>query len=467
MPPRNVRATAADAAAGLPVTVDECDLLLGSFAIRDHVAVAVSGGSDSVALMVLARAWSQRHGRPRLTVLTVDHGLREGSAAEAARVAVWAECCGVPHRTLVWRGPKPRTGVQAAARHARYHLMTRWCRANGGDAVVLAHTLEDQAETVVMRLARGSGVDGLSAMAAESRLDGVTLLRPFLAVRKARLQATLEALGQPWIEDPSNRDQRYERVRVRRALAVLEDLGVSAEAIGRSAARLGEARTALDGAVDQVVAGAVTCFDAGVVSVDLDQLTATGSEIATRLLARSVQAVGGQPRPPGHEALARLDRQLRHDEGSSWTLGGCAIRRRRRQVLICRETGRRGPDPLALGDDATVVWDGRFRVHMPRDERPSGLVIRALDAEGWQQVVATGRRHRALPAYIGRSLPSVWNRDRLVGVPHLQRSWDEPVAVEFIGRDLLAGARWQRLIDAGVTVDLPARPIIAATIENE
>jgi tRNA(Ile)-lysidine synthase len=465
LPPRNDRATAADDAR-LPVTPDEADLLFKSLARFRHVAIAVSGGSDSVALMALARAWSQRRGGPELTALTVDHRLRPASAAEAVEVAGWAGRMGLTHHTLVWDGLKPDHGIQEAARQARYGLLVHWCRANGADAVALAHTLEDQAETVLMRLARGSGVDGLSGMSAVSQLEGVALLRPLLAIRKARLQATLEALDQPWIEDPSNRDERFERVRVRRALGVLEELGVTAEAIGRSAGRLGSARAALDEAAARAMAEAVTSFDAGFVSVDLDRFAATGAEVGIRLLARCLQAIGGSARPPGYGALAQLDRHLRAEEGTSWTLGGCAIRRRRNQALICRESGRRAPLPGAVGRGDSRIWDGRFRISVVGD-RPASLVVRALDAAGWQRVVAGDRRRRTVPAYLGRSLVSVWNGDRLVSVPHLEPSPAGPVEAEFLDRGLLAGARRQRLIDAGVTANLPARPIIAATIEDE
>jgi tRNA(Ile)-lysidine synthase len=466
LPPRNVRATAADDVARLPVTPDEADLLFEGFACYRHVAIAVSGGSDSVALMALARAWSQRRGGPRLTALTVDHGLRPEATAEAVAVAAWAEGMGLAHRTLTWEGPKPAHGIQEAARQARYGLMGEWCQANGADALALGHTLEDQAETVLMRLARGSGVDGLSGMAGVSQLDGIALLRPLLGLRKSRLRATLEALEQPWIEDPSNADERFERVRVRNALAILEDLGMTAEAIGRSAGRLGSARAALDEATAQAMADGVTCFDAGFVSVNLDRFAATGAEIGARLLARCLQAVGGRAHPPGHDALARLGRHLRTGEGSSWTLGGCAIRRRRARALICRESGRRAPEPAAIGRNAPTLWDGRFRIAVA-GSRPSGLVIRPLDVAGWTQVVARDRRQRSLPAYLGRSLVSVWSGDRLVSVPHLEPSRTGPVVAEFLGRGLLAGVRRQRLIDAGVTANLPARPIIAATIEDE
>ncbi len=179
------------------------------------LAVAVSGGADSMALLCLAARWGKRP----LTALTVDHGLRAESAEEARRVKGWAEAQGVPHVTLAWRGEKPKANLQAAARAARYGLLAQWCRDARVEGLLLAHTLDDQAETVLLRLARGSGVNGLAAMAPATRLRGVTLLRPLLGISRARIVATLEALRQPWIEDPSNEDTRFARVRLRKARA--------------------------------------------------------------------------------------------------------------------------------------------------------------------------------------------------------------------------------------------------------
>ena len=182
--------------------------------------VAVSGGGDSVALLLLARDWAARAGRA-VEAVTVDHGLRPGSAGEAAEVAALCARIGVPHDVLAWRGWDGNGNLQDNARRARRSLIADWARSRDVGAVALGHTLDDQAETLVMRLARGSGVDGLAAMAAESRAEGIVWLRPMLGLRRADLRAWLMAEGVGWAEDPSNEDEGFARVRVRRALDVL------------------------------------------------------------------------------------------------------------------------------------------------------------------------------------------------------------------------------------------------------
>jgi tRNA(Ile)-lysidine synthase len=193
---------------------------LAPFDDRRHLAVAVSGGPDSLALVLLAARWAKHNGHT-VSALTVDHGLRPESAAEARQVADWLAGRELAHAVLRWRGAKPATAVQATARAARYRLLVGWCRRNRVADLLVGHQLEDQAETLLMRLARGTGLDGLAAMTPASRLDGVRLVRPLLAVPKARLRATLEAVDQPWIEDPSNLDPEFLRTRAGQALALL------------------------------------------------------------------------------------------------------------------------------------------------------------------------------------------------------------------------------------------------------
>jgi tRNA(Ile)-lysidine synthase len=171
------------------------DALLGfsaPFEPAPHIAVAVSGGADSMALALLAARWArQREGR--VTGLIVDHGLRPNSAAEAKRVANWLGRRQIDHRILTWRGTKPETGVQTVAREARYGLLIDWCRRHGVLHLLVAHQLEDQAETVVLRLERGSGVDGLAAMPAAIETPWVRILRPLLALTRAELRAFLRS----------------------------------------------------------------------------------------------------------------------------------------------------------------------------------------------------------------------------------------------------------------------------------
>ncbi|HTU57198.1 MAG TPA: tRNA lysidine(34) synthetase TilS, partial [Polyangiales bacterium] len=252
--------------ADAPLTDDEIRALFEPF-LDVPAAVAVSGGADSMALMRIAqRALTlvpplleslEQPERPRLIVLTVDHGLRTGSAEDAAWVASQAEVAGLPCHVLRWEGAKPAQGIQAAARIARYRLMhealIEEARPHDGRQRVLltAHHFEDQAETFLMRLARGSGIDGLSAMQSTALIatgvDGAQLAihRPLLHMPKSRLIATLREAGISWREDPSNDRNDFERVRVRKALASLSELGITGEAIARSTRRLSRARTSI------------------------------------------------------------------------------------------------------------------------------------------------------------------------------------------------------------------------------
>ncbi len=243
----------ADSAA--PVGPDEAARLFAPLASFPHVVVAVSGGPDSMALLYLLAEWRQGlgGGAPVIAAATIDHQLRADSAAEAQFVAEAAAALNVPHTIACWSGPKPAHGVPAAARAARYRLLRAIAEdaAKGRvSAVATAHTLDDQAETFLMRLARGSGIEGLAEMKRRRAIEpdeacSVMLVRPLLDVSKARLIATLRARGATWIDDPSNTRLDQERPRLRALLARLEQEGLAAPAIARSAQRLRGAEEAL------------------------------------------------------------------------------------------------------------------------------------------------------------------------------------------------------------------------------
>jgi tRNA(Ile)-lysidine synthase len=208
---------------------------IGGFESRPAVAVAVSGGPDSLALMLLADRWARRHGGVAWG-LTVDHGLRPESAAETRVVAGWLAARNIPHETLTWDAAKPASGIQEAAREARYRLLAEWCRRRGVLHLLTAHHREDQAETYLIRRRAGSGPDGLAAMSAARELPGCRLVRPLLAVPRARLGALLAAEGQPFLSDPSNANPAFERSRLRQIEVV--PLSCTAGEGGPSAQRL-------------------------------------------------------------------------------------------------------------------------------------------------------------------------------------------------------------------------------------
>jgi tRNA(Ile)-lysidine synthase len=289
-----------------PVSQEETARLFAPLAAAPLVLLAVSGGADSLALLVLAARWAMAADRPRLAVATVDHGLRPTSAAEAAHVAAVAAGFGLPHATLYWEGPKPRRGIEAAARQARYDLLAAHAAARGARHLVTAHTRDDQAETVLLRLAAGSGPAGLAAMRPLIRRpDGLIHVRPLLTVPKARLVATLDAEGIAWCEDESNRDPALARGRLRAARAVLAREGLTDARLARLAARSAEAEDALAAAA-AAAWREVALSSSSFVEIDLPKLLALPAELRLRVIGRAVAAVGeGEIRLARLEALAQ------------------------------------------------------------------------------------------------------------------------------------------------------------------
>ena len=295
-----IKTTVSDAAAA-PVTAREARQLFADFSKAPAVVLAVSGGPDSMALMVLAARWRKafRNG-PKLIAVTVDHGLRREAAAEARMVATLASTLGVDHHTLRWRGAKPGTGVPQAARDARYRLLVRLAREHGNVHVLTAHTRDDQAETVLMRLSRGSGLAGLAAMARLTERNGAVLARPLLDVPKARLLATLHKAGITYVIDPTNHDTAFTRPRLRALMPALAVEGCDARNLARLATRLGRANAALETLADAAERALVT-FDrrSSCSELDAEVFFTAPEEIRLRLLVRAIDRAG-------HEGPAEL-----------------------------------------------------------------------------------------------------------------------------------------------------------------
>lgn len=295
-------------AADKAVTAAEANALFSEIADMSAVVLAVSGGPDSTALMVLAARWAKARGRrPELVAVTVDHGLRAEARREALAVGRLARRLGVPHRTLRWTGRKPKTGLQQAARTARYRLLAQAARKAGAGAIVTAHTRDDQAETVLIRMSRGSGISGLGAMARLSTLAGeesIALVRPLLDVPKARLIATLKAAKISFAEDPSNRDSRFTRPRLRALMPALAAEGLDARRLAVLARRLRRADDALDSTVDQAMAElAREGGSPASLTMEAAGLAQLPAEIALRLIGRAVAHAGNE----GPVELAKLE----------------------------------------------------------------------------------------------------------------------------------------------------------------
>ncbi|MFB9150904.1 tRNA lysidine(34) synthetase TilS [Roseovarius ramblicola] len=369
----------------------------------DAMGVAVSGGSDSLALLHLMRDW-QDEGGPALRVATVDHGLRTEAGAEAAQVARLCAGLGVAHDTLRWDGQAARGNLPDAARRARYRLLAGWARRHGLRDVAIGHTADDVAETFLMRLARGSGLDGLAAMRDRWRDGGVTFHRPVLTLGRDGLRDHLRARGVAWADDPTNDDTTYTRTRARVALAALAPLGLGADTLAATAARLRAARTAL-GTCARRVAEEIAHVDGGDLLWRRDDFDALPDEIARRLLVAGVAWMTGRDYPPRGTAMAAFLGAAR--AGRRMTLQGCVLSAVRGHLRLSREyravAGLRAP--------SGAVWDGRWRA----TGGTGRATVAALGPAGLR--ACPGWRAGGLPHGPALASPGVWRGGTLIAAP--------------------------------------------------
>lgn len=416
--------------------------LLSSYS---SIALAVSGGADSTALLLLVKRWiEQQAGRtPEITVLTVDHGLRAEAADEARWVGALSAQKGFRHETLVWSGEKPKTGLQAAARKARYRLMIAYCRAHGIPALVTAHHADDQAETFLMRLQRGSGVDGLAAMPPRSRLNGIDLIRPLLSVKRDQLRAFLRAEGQSWREDPSNRDEKFERIRLRNALKAAGEIGITSASLSLSAKRLLRARIALEQLTADFLQMHLKLDEAGFGTIAMPPMLDRTEEIGLRALLRMAAAFGG--RKAVRLAKAESAYEKLREGASGLTLAGCHFSVRGGLLIASREYGRMPRMPIGIRDN--MLWDGRFMIKTDEMGNASkDLTLRPLGPDGIRRARAAGVVMKKMPHTALLSLPSFWRGEIPCHIPFSENgggpeNWLTcPPKVTFANRDLLFSA---------------------------
>ncbi|MBL8630152.1 MAG: tRNA lysidine(34) synthetase TilS [Rhodospirillaceae bacterium] len=428
-----------------PISARTFDDAMARFNVADgaHIAVAVSGGADSMALALLASDWA----KPRkigVTALTVDHRLRSEAAAEARTVAAWMCARGIAHETLIWdAGAEVRhltRSAQDAARDARYGLLSAWARASGCRTLLLAHHADDQIETFFLRLSRGSGLQGLASMDAQSVMRGVQVLRPLLDFKKSDLIATCEASGQAWVEDPSNSNTKYARSRFRQARAMLAAEGLTPDRLLATITHLQRARAAIQLFVEVTAEAACTWAATGVATVSAKRLFASPDEISLRVLSDVLRAAGGQVYGPRFERLERLHAKLMAGDLRPVTLHGCSITRMGDAITVLREAAAI-VEECALKPSSVLLWDGRFEFVV--GGVPAGLRLRpyqAADKVFWTQQ-DDSNAFDGIPATLRRTLPVVIDQKGPVAFPHLglwrhdAAALCADIAVRFVGRD--------------------------------
>ena len=422
--PLTAQSTAAsppiDPQAGAPVAAQFAKAMAGfaPFERAPVLAVAVSGGADSLGLCLLAAAWVGGRGG-RVIALHVDHRLRPASGIEAQRVAGWLTVHDIETHILVRPGPAPKSGIEDAARRARYDLLGRWLADNGVLHLLVGHHRDDQAETVLMRLEAGSGVCGLAGMAGLAERPHYRLLRPLLGVPRRGLLAYLQGRGQPWLADPSNMAPEVRRAGLRRAAPQLAGAGLGAGPMTRLAGSMAGLRDDLGRAAAAAAGRWVRMHPAGLAWVDGRLLTAA-RPVCEQVLARLAAAIGGRPYLPPMDKISRLRGALAMARAG--TVSGCVFSPADGGFRVWREARNLAP-PVALKAGRAVLWDGRFDAVAAADTAPRACRLRlgALGQIGWNQVLMTrpDLRGHPVPAPARAALPALFDGDALYAVPHL------------------------------------------------
>ena len=370
----------------------------------DHVGIAVSGGGDSMALLRLMADWAVDQG-VRLSAVTVNHGLRPEAAREAQFVAETCETLKIKHTTLTWTGWSGTGNLQDAARRARYGLMADWARAAGINTIAVGHTADDQAETFFMRLARASGIDGLTGMQRRRQSDGITWVRPLLMQERFELRQYLRDLRQPWIDDPSNDDAAYDRIKARKAMAALTDLGIDSHVVGRVMDHLSQVQSALDIATHD---HAVACMteDTGDLIIDRKAFAHGAPEVNRRLVSHALKWIASADYGPRGMKLQEFMSAM--SRGQAATLHGVKLVASADKLRLCREFG-------AVQSKVSVpnaIWDGRWQISC---DKTDGMIVRALGEDGLQKLGT--RAPGGVPRDSLKSTPAVFIDDDLICAP--------------------------------------------------
>lgn len=388
-----------------------------------RLAVGVSGGADSSALAFLAKAYGALRGIEIMT-LTVDHGLRPESSAEAQRVKALMRSHGLAHTTLVWQGEKPQTSIQEKAREARYRLLRTYCQHHGLNTLLLAHHLDDQEETLVLRFLRHSRLSGLAGMPALFQWPGVRVIRPLLPFRKEQLLAYLREKSLPWIEDPSNQNRLFTRVQVRHALTQSRPWPL------RHLATFERLRESFESVLNQLILRLVCLYPEGYAGIERALFERLPPSFQSDLLERVITTIGGLSAPPRRKRVDLLAQKIHASHGERFCFGGCLLYKSKKEVRVLREPCAVAPPQACapfLETPSDIVWDGRFAfqissVHAsPAQERLSDLRVGAL---GHDDLLRLKREKKSssstkLPSLILQTVPALRLEGTLVCVPAL------------------------------------------------
>ena len=382
-----------------------------------YLAVGVSGGSDSMALCFLVSRWVKAN-CGKVLALTVDHGLRVESSDEAKTVGLWMEKLGIEHKILPWVGDKPKSAIHETARQARYELLSEECKSRSIKHLLVAHTQDDQAETVIMRLCKGSGPDGLAGIPASRNINNIRLIRPLLGVSREALIATCRGAQLSWVDDKSNYSDVFTRARIRKIIKLLEPEGLTRETLAATATRCASQKILSEYLVSDFINKHVSVYPEGWCKVSVAGLLEAPRELLVKVIGQLAMSIGGNERLPKLYKLEIAADRILSGVRKMWTLGGCLFFIRKGELYVCREEIAVA-SPIEIRPGEEILWDARFRISLSADVYRS-LQLKALGQGKAIEIKRDAnltKRLAAIPRFALYTMPSLWDGEKLV---HLQ-----------------------------------------------
>ena len=396
-----------------PLTDSRICGLFSSYINHDRIALAVSGGRDSMALMYLVYRWKAHLAlNIEIEVLTVNHNLRKAAEDECGFVQKIAKNYGFKHKVLIWEHEHVETSIQEKARKARYQLMLDYVREENIDTILTAHTSDDNIETFIMRLAKGSGLDGLKSINVIRHADGIQIERPLLSLSRSLTTEILRSTGNEWLDDPTNEDERFERVKIRNNISSLSSLNISSGNLTKTIQRLTRAHESISFFTNLVSQELVELSELGHADVNFDKLRNYPKEIILRVLAKALTDING-----GTVSLSSLEAvfaELIKTERCK-TLNGCQIIPQKNKYVIVREN--RGISPAEIKINERISWDGRFDVHLKSCDNTNIVIDQIGNADDLRTMI-DGTSFQSMPKYVLRTLPGGFIKDKLVLLPN-------------------------------------------------
>lgn len=398
------------------------ELLLSNYPKK--LAAAVSGGPDSMVMCYLLQKFCIKN-NIALHVLIVNHMLRTESSAEAQNVQLFLNNQGIKTKILTWDGKKPSSNIQALAREKRYQLLSDYCKTNNIHHLITGHQADDQAETVLLRIIRGSGIDGIAGMQESSKINNIFILRPMLSIRRSEIMKMIQETQWLYVEDPSNKNSAFSRIKVRNLLSNPEwsFMHNKLQLLGKNATR---ARNYLQQQTDNFIKNKWTFSELGTASINLHEYITEHEEIALRALSKVLMYIGGNTLPPRLVQIEKIYSDLKTNQWNDRTLFGCILRLRKKQLSIMREY-KDIPTYMPVIANKVTVWDNRFIVESDTDGYIQKLSVENIN-ELLKPLIAPNKI--PLPYEILMTLPSFFtNQNSIIHVPGLYNNHNHSVSI--------------------------------------